>query len=453
MPLGAGHHVVTHNASVDEEYTLNMFNRFALALVTIALAGAQEPAAFTVAGAWEVRVTLAGFDSQTVRVMPPVMIEVTAERYRAVPLFRPKAGGWVKGAQLNGVKAQETTSPHLLDPESFTLRAGPEADAPSFTRGVDYEIDLDWGTFGRLAESRIAPDAAVFASYRHAQLRLDAVVLMPDGQIRVRSGEPRAAAPAVPRLTAGERHLGNIYLPGFITKLEADHLFPVLEPAYPEPPISRSDTVSRLVQRLKEGQSLRILAWGDSVTDGAYLPQAERWQQQFVSRLRAKFPKASIELTTQAWGGRNTGSYLAEPPGSPHNYRETVLGAKPDLVISEFVNDASLKPAQVEERYTRLLADFQAIGAEWIILTPHYVRPDWMGLTREREIDEDPRPYVAGLRQFAAKHDVALADASLRYGRLWRQGVPYNALMVNTINHPDARGMRIFADALMALFR
>ena len=162
---------------------------------------------------------------------------------------------------------------------------------------------------------------------------------------------------------------------------------------------------------------------------------------------------APIELLTQAWGGRNTSSYLAEPPGSPHNYQETVLNLKPDVIISEFVNDAGLNPEQVDARYSKLLADFRAIGAEWIILTPHYVRPDWMGLTRERDIGQDPRPYVAGLRKFAATHDVALADASLRYGRLWRQGIPYNTLMVNAINHPDARGMRIFADALMALFQ
>lgn len=122
---------------------------------------------------------------------------------------------------------------------------------------------------------------------------------------------------------------------------------------------------------------------------------------------------------------------MNEPPGSPHNYRETVLGMKPDVVISEFVNDAGLKPAQVEERYSKLLADFKEIGAEWIIFTPHYVRPDWMNLTRERDIDDDPRPYVQGLRQFAATHDVALASTSLRYGRLWRQGIPYNTLMLN----------------------
>jgi lysophospholipase L1-like esterase len=208
------------------------------------------------------------------------------------------------------------------------------------------------------------------------------------------------------------------------------------------------------LKKLRESQPLRILAWGDSVTDGRYLsePARQGWQAQFVARLRERFPQAKIELVTEAWGGRNTASYLAEPPGSPHNYAEKVLGAKPDLVVSEFVNDAGLKPEQVEQTYSRLLKDFSQIGAEWIILTPHYVRPDWMGLARERDIDDDPRPYVAGLRQFAARHGVALADASLRYGRLWRQGLPYSTLMLNSINHPDPRGMRIFADSLMALF-
>ena len=383
------------------------------------------------------------------------MIGVTAEKYTAIPVFNPNANGWVKGVQLRGVKAQETTSPQLLDTASFTLRAGPELDAPLFTPGTDYEIDLNWGTLGRVNGSRIKPDQDVFASYRHAQMRLDAVVLTAGGSIVVRQGEPRVVAPNAPDVLPGERRLGNIFLPGAISKLQPEHLFPVLENSYPERPASSNASVARLVQRLNSGQRVRILAWGDSVTDGAYLPnkQAQRWQEQFASRLRERFPKARIELLTQAWGGRNTGTYLAEPPGSPHNYRETVLAVKPDLIISEFVNDAGLKPAQVEERYGKLLADFQRIGAEWIILTPHYVRPDWMALTRERNIDNDPRPYVEGLRQFAATHDVALADASLRWGRLWRQGIPYSTLLVNAINHPNALGMSIFADALMALFR
>jgi hypothetical protein len=59
---------------------------------------------------------------------------------------------------------------------------------------------------------------------------------------------------------------------------------------------------------------------------------------------------------------------------------------------------------------------------------------------------------VAFLREFAAENSVGLADASKRWGRLWRQGVPYTTLFMNSINHPDARGMAIFAGSLMELF-
>jgi len=252
--------------------------------------------------------------------------------------------------------------------------------------------------------------------------------------------------------------LANLFIEARLAALDDAHIFPVLEQTYPEPPptspCAAETHLPQTVEKLIHGRSLRILAWGDSVTDGGYLPggEADRWQNQFVARLRHRFPAADVTLRTEAWGGRNTAAYLAEPPGAPHNYRENVLGAKPDLIISEFVNDAGLTPALVHERYAGFLRDFQRIGAEWIILTPHYVRPDWMGLTRQRDIDHDPRPYVHGLREFAERNPVALADAARRWGRLWRQGIPYNTLMHNTINHPDVRGMRLFADSLMALF-
>lgn len=433
---------------------------FYLALTLSRTGQAAHSAEFHLVGDWEVAVTVSEPQTltATVRVVPPSLVTVTAEKHTTLPLFNPNTGGWAKGAQLRGVQAQETTTPNLLAADSFILCAGPEPGATVFQRGKDYEIDLVWGTFGRMTDGRIKPDQAVFASYRHTRLRLDAVVLTRDGRIGLRQGEARAAAPVPPKIEEGERHLGNIWLPGRLTKLGSEHLFPILESAYPEsskpspPPAER--LLPKTMKKLEAGERLRLLAWGDSVTVGTYLPDWEhnRWQEQFVARLRQRFPKADIELVTEAWGGRNTSSYLNEPPGSPHHYREKVLGAKPDLVVSEFVNDAGLNPQQVEERYRKLLADFQGIGAEWIVLTPHYVRPDWMGLTREREIDDDPRPYVAGLRQFAAKHSVPLADASRRYGRLWRQGLPYNTLMLNSINHPDARGMKIFADALMELF-
>jgi lysophospholipase L1-like esterase len=437
--------------------SLVAFCFLALALPTVR---ASTPADLKLTGNWDVLVTVkeARPRATTIHVAPPTLVAVAAEKYDSLPVYDSKAAGWTKGAQLRGVRAQETTTPGLFDPESLVLRAGPEAEASAFRRGEDYEADVTWGTFGRCTNGVIKEGQPVYATYRHAQLRLDAVVLTRKGRIELRQGEPRSAAPLPPTLGKGERRLANIWLPGRLDRLSPEHLFPVLETAYPEPPKPKPTPAEQLcpkaMKKLHSGEPLRILAWGDSVTVGTFVPDWEhnRWQDQFVARLKARFPKAKIELLTEAWGGRNTDSYLGEPPGSPHNYREKVLAVKPDLIISEFVNDGGLSPAQVNERYGKLLADFQGIGAEWIILTPHYVRPDWMGLNREREVDDDPRPYVAGLREFAPQHQIALADASRRYGRLWRQGIPYSSLMLNSINHPDARGMKLFADALMELF-
>lgn len=393
----------------------------------------------------------------TLAVPPAVQITVTAERYEGLPLFNADAPGWVKGARLRGVETQETTNKDALDPASFTLSAAP-GGGPTYTRDVDYAIDLEWGTFGRLPGGRIDEAMPVYASYRHGQGRLDAIIINRAGQVSLRTGIPHIGVPEPPTISAVEIAVAHVWVPARLAQLTANQLFPITETAYPEPPTPTPSVVEQYcphtLHKLRNGEHVRILAWGDSVTDGSYLPSpdTERWQEQFVARLRAQFPQADIELIHLGWGGRNTESFLNEPPGSPYNYREQVLGARADLIVSEFVNDAGLSPEGVEERYSRFQADFQTIGAEWIILTPHYVRLDWMGLTSERDIDQDPRPYVAGLRQFADHHGVALADAALRWGRLWRQGIPYTTLFLNAINHPDARGMKLFADSLLALF-
>lgn len=421
--------------------------------------GGRTPAELKIVGDWEVAVTLSEPRriTATLRVPPPAMITVVSERFDSLPLLDPKVGGTAKGAPLAGVRAQEATTPYLLDPASLVIRAGAEPDADIFRAGEDYAADSTWGTVGRLPSGRIKAGQPIFASYRHGLLRLDAIVLTRAGRLVLRPGEPRAAAPVPPKVADRERHLANIWLPGRISRLDANHLFPILETAYPEPPRrvpSVAETLlPKTMAKLRSGGPLRILAWGDSVTYGSNLPdRSERWQEQFVARLRRRFPRAHVDLFTEAWGGNNTVSYLRALPGSPHNFREKVLGANPDLIVSEFVNDAVLTPAQVAVLYGNLLAGFQSAGVEWIILTPHYVRPDWMGLTRERDVDDDPRPYVQGVRQFAAAHDVALADAALRYGRLWRQGLPHSTFLLNSVNHPDVRGMRLFADALMELF-
>lgn len=423
--------------------------------VCLVTAVSAAPAALTLAGDWQVKVEKDGLTG-TVSVDAPETVRVTDEKVGRLPVFNTQGAAYARGAKLSGVRAQECSVRYALDPESLTVRAAP--GGALFVRGKDYEAELTWGCVGRLEGGAIGAETPVAVSYVYGTMRLDAVVLTADQKIVLRRGVPHVSLPVQPELAAGETRLANVWVTAGLKKLSEANLFPVLETAYPEPPKTVPAPAERLLPKtmakLNAGGQVRILAWGDSVTDGGYLPERDvnRWQEQFARRLRARYPKARIVLMTEAWGGRNTGSYRAEPPGSPKNYKEKVLDLKPDLIVSEFVNDAGLNEAGVFQRYGLIRDEFAAIGAEWIILTPHYVRPDWMGLASEKGIDEDPRPYVKALRKFTAENRLALADASLRYGRLWRLGLPYSTLLMNNINHPNPYGMGVFADALMALF-
>ncbi len=421
---------------------------------------AGPPPEVTVAGPWQVAVSAGRIgDAQavapvTLAVEPPERVVVRDEEHHPLPFFNPQQPPWNRGARLSGVITQETTARFALVPDTLRVKSG-LGDAPAYRAERDYGVLLDWGCLGRVEGSTIPEQAPVWVDYEYGLCRLDTISVDAQGTVHLRRGEPHVNVPQPPVLPAGERPLANLWLPARLAALGPANLFAITETAYPEPPRAEPSVMERCcpktLAKLRAGEAVRILAWGDSVTVGTFAGAENRWQVQFAERLAERFPRASIEVIHHGWGGRNSQSFVNEPEGSEYHYAGTVVGAGADLIVSEFVNDAGFTAEQVETIYGGYLADFTAAGAEWVILTPHYVRPDWMGLESERDCDDDPRPYVAALREFAARHGVALADASLRWGRLYRQGIPYTTLLLNAINHPDARGMKLFADALMAL--
>lgn len=291
-----------------------------------------------------------------VEVAPPEPLAVSGEIHGDLAQWEPRAAGWLKGDKLQALRAQETTTPGLLHADSLAVQACDSESADlqvTLVRGVDYEIDEQWGTVGWLPGGALASAAAkgpvsVSVTYMWTPLRLDSIVLRIDDSIELRMGKPYGAAPPLPLLNPGERRLMNIWLPGRIAQdgLTPASLFPVLEKATslpPDLPLTRG-SLRRTLEKLKSGQHVSIVAWGDSVTDGGYLPsQADRWQEQLARALRDMYPGATIDLRTEGWGGRSTSSYLAEPEGSERHFPTAILGdssSPVDLVISEFVNDA-----------------------------------------------------------------------------------------------------------------
>lgn len=411
------------------------------------VAGEMQPC-FTVAGEWAVKVQC-GERVETITVDPPQRVVVDRERHDSLPVFNPKKSGWTRGLRPCGIRAYECSVRFSLDPSSVKICMA--STGRELKRDVEYRLSPDWGTIGLADGTNAAWTGPVLISYAYLQRRIDTVVLRADGRIALLKGEPHVVTPTMPKCGEGEKFLGTIYVDAGTRRITDGNLLPLLPSSKTQ--MCAFNPPRRTCEKLRAGKKVKIMAWGDSVTAGGFVAKADKWQNRFISWLRKTYPAAEIELVSNAWPGRTTRSYLREPPGSKYNFKETVLDACPDLVISEFVNDGGMKENSFSEIYEKtLLPAFRTKGIEWVILTPHYVRPDWMNLAGVKRCDDDPRTYVKLVRAFARKEGVGLADASMLWGGLWRRGIPYVTLLVNDINHPNAFGMSLFDEALRELF-
>ena len=414
------------------------------------------PAELRLVGDWEVEVTLPTTHAAShtiiakLSVEPSKLVEVVNESQEPLAEWIPAQPGWAR-KKIPATEDGMCSACSALVPGSVQV-SSIGATPREFKPDKDFKVDWEWGAIGRVPGGDIGPTQSVSVRCQFMQRRLDSIVLNTNGELVVRKGKPHIAMPLPPELRPGEERLANLWLPAHLKILTDANLFPILETRFPEPPRTSPSAADRLLPKtmakLHTGEPLTILAWGDSVTAG-YLGE-DQWQAQFVRRLKTRFPMANIRLVTIGWGAHTSQDFLDAPPGHSCNYASSVLAVKPDLVVSEFANDCTLDPTLVERNYEKFRADFQHIGAEWIILTPHL--NTFMGLSTERGFEDCPQPYVPMVRCFAREHNVALADGMARYVHLWRQGIPYSTLMINAVNHPDVRGMAIFADSLMVLF-
>ena len=388
------------------------------------------------------------------QIAPPSVVSVVNEEHKSLAEFKPE-GRWMAGNKLAGTAAMECSVPGAVQVDSIRVKSSP--DGQQFVINRDYEVEPLWGLVGRLEGGSIKADTPVYIDYTYHTCRIDSIVVDQQGQARLVKGEDNVFWAQIPPVPEGCKQLVNIWVPGYAKKLTEDMIYPIREPQYytdkPSAEAMRA-YIPNTWKKLTTDGSIKILAWGDSVTDGGYLPsQSYKWQNQFVDRLRKAYPEAKIELTSVAWGGKASPDFMAEPPGSPKNFKEKILDAKPDLVISEFINDCGhyQNIESLTKGYSVIKKAFADNGIEWIVMTPHY--DTWAHQPNFGDkMVRDTRPYVWALREYAMENNIALADASLRWDHLALEGVPYTTLLLNAINHPSAQGMKLYADALMDIF-
>jgi lysophospholipase L1-like esterase len=354
------------------------------------------------------------------------------------PVGRPDQ--WRYGAQLRGVVTEfrgtdDTPAPGSLRPGSVRV-AGP---AGELAIGEDVFVDQVWGAVTR------APEVAgpFVVDYDYGLLRVDAVVDAGDGP-EVIMGKSHLSNPLPPPVPTGAKHLANLFLPYHANPAEAE-LLPVSRSAG-----LRSHPQSARLPRWSEslrGGSGRITCLGDSVTVGYSASSPATAYPALLGRMLAAHG-LSATVTAVAVGGSTSTQWLGLDDPMPGTDWDRVTTSKPDLVTVEFVNDAHLSIPQIERSYQLLLHQTHALGADLLLVEPHFSRPDWMGASTMDLVDE--RPYVGFLREFARRYDVALTSVSPRWQELWSLGIPYLTMLRNGINHPDDRGHAIFAEEIAA---
>ena len=391
----------------------------------------------------------------TLPVAPGLIVSVTNDPpYR---LSSDKPVGFAKGTRLRGPNARDVNACGSLVPDSLELRA---KDGALLKLGEDYLLDAAWGHIGIGPHSRVTTNDPVTATYRYAMLRMDTVQVAADGKVSLKAGTAHISAPVPPAADAGCLALAHVFVNYRDTAVHQDQINVIAETPAQAVTGSTSGRLPKTLARLKSGAPLTIVCWGDSVTAGgnASTP-AHRYVDVFAAGLRERFPQAQLAVTNISVGGSNSRQWLF-PDKYPFRAKtgaanpcqfQRVLDAKPDLVTIEFVNDAGLTPELVEKTYGDILERLRPTGAEVVLITPHFTMLKLMGFQHMCETER--RPYVLALRAFADRHHIALADASARWEHLWKEGLPYLTLLDNTINHPDDRGHRLFAEELWKCFQ
>ena len=402
-----------------------------------------------------------------VRVIAPAAFEIEPAEVMAIAneplkLTKDKPESWGKGTRLRGLRTSDINAYQSFVKDSLVLRKTP--DGPPLRDGADYLVAPDFAMLGLGPQSSLTPDDTVYASYQYGVLRIDSVVVDGRGVARLIRGKSDIATPHPPEVPAGTARILNVFRPYGARTISAEHVFPVLEAPGATPTRSTRGRIPKTLAKIAAGKPVTIVCWGDSVTTGGDVSRGtQKYVEQFRAMLLDRFSYgAPINILNISVGGTNSSMWLRRDPYNDAFYAanpmwpkdqidfDRIVALKPDLLSIEFVNDGGLDTAGVESVYSDVMKRLEEFGTEVILITPHYTSMAMMGIGSYR--DPDPRKYTEGLRVFAEKHQVGLADASSRWANLWREGIPYVTLLSNCLNHPDDRGHRMFAEELVKCF-
>lgn len=224
-------------------------------------------------------------------------------------------------------------------------------------------------------------------------------------------------------------------------------------------------------ERIKNGESVVLAFFGDSVTHGefeftnGYKESVHRPELVFhkllSDRIKAEFG-TEVTVINAGIGGNFSDDGLAR-------IQTDVLDKKPDFCCVMFgTNDVTnaRKGQEALDKYAQnmkeIISKLQAQKIEVVLMTPGmlcsrgvkgfkggwwFIHKYYESLQKGGKMDQ----YVDAMRKVAKEMNVPVADAYAEWKALEKKGVDTTAMLVNGMNHPTAEAHKIFADKLYEL--
>jgi len=366
--------------------------------------------------------------------------------------------------------------PGAVPPDSLSVyRLGQDGERQALKRGIDYDLDAHFAGITLRDGWEIGRDTFSL-DYDLLLQRVD-VLAEKAGEWRLFHGAESLVSPRWPRLPAGWMGVARIHL-RFCDMLGASALFPISHPEharlinYPvlsdqagrlpggqTPEASAAETgdnplwtdvidygayvkgspeaFDRLRRKCARAEPLRLVYFGDSITQGGDVDPDWRWTARFERCLRTAYPEKRIDVVNAAIGG--TSSTFGR-----ERFERDVIAHRPDVATILFaLNDKKLDDGTFEANHRYFIDALRRSGCEPVLFTSNMNTAIWMpGLDHAEQRIVD----------FCRKHDLVCLDAYGIWKALPALGIPYESLLSNGINHPDNVAAGVFYELLMRAF-
>lgn len=228
-------------------------------------------------------------------------------------------------------------------------------------------------------------------------------------------------------------------------------------------PVDCSAKFPKSVQKLQNGDPIKVLFYGDSITVGAnsseFLkiePFAESYANMVKSYLNRRFPNNQMTFANTAVGGTdsNWGAGKLYTPaidainaGEGDHFQKRVLDEHPDLLFIAYgMNDQDYTSTRFEDNISEMIQKVRAQNpdVEIMLVSGMIANPETGFYNKDYEAYQQSLVTLA-----AAYENVGYSTTLSTVSSLYQNGKRFQDCTANNANHPNDFMMRVYAQTLL----